>query len=68
VLAARAAELLPRLKILFMSGYTEDVIRHHGVLRENVAYLQKPFAPSELVRKMRQLLDPEKKFSVTGKG
>jgi two-component system, cell cycle sensor histidine kinase and response regulator CckA len=67
VLAARATELLPQLKVLFMSGYTEDVIRHHGVLRENVAYLQKPFAPSELVRKIRQLLDPEKKTAMIGK-
>jgi two-component system cell cycle sensor histidine kinase/response regulator CckA len=67
VLATRAAELLPRLKVLFMSGYTEDVIRHHGVSRENVAYLQKPFAPSELVRKVRQLLEPEKKGTMTGK-
>jgi signal transduction histidine kinase len=60
VLVARAAELLPKLKILFMSGYTEEVIRHHGISRENVAFLQKPFAPSELVRKVRHLLDTEK--------
>jgi DNA-binding response OmpR family regulator len=45
------------MKILFMSGYTEDVIRHHGISRGNAAFLQKPFAPNELVRKVRRLLD-----------
>jgi DNA-binding response OmpR family regulator len=58
-LAERATELLPRLKVLFMSGYTEDVIRNYGIARGKVAFLQKPFAPSELVRKVRQLLDPD---------
>jgi DNA-binding response OmpR family regulator len=57
--------LLPRLRVLFMSGYTEEVIQHHGVSRANVAFLQKPFAPSELVRKVRSLLDHDKKTSVT---
>jgi CheY-like chemotaxis protein len=57
LLATRAAELLPHMKILFMSGYTEDVIRHHGISRGNAAFLQKPFAPNELVRKVRRLLD-----------
>jgi DNA-binding response OmpR family regulator len=57
LLATRAAELLPHMKILFMSGYTEDVIRHHGIPRGNAAFLQKPFAPNELVRKVRRLLD-----------
>ena len=65
ILAARSAELLPRLRVLFMSGYTEEVIQHHGVSRANVAFLQKPFAPSELVRKVRSLLDHDKKTSVT---
>ncbi|MGD1071277.1 MAG: response regulator [Bryobacteraceae bacterium] len=57
LLAARATELLPRMKVLFMSGYTEDVIRHHGISRGNAAFLQKPFAPNELVRRVRRLLD-----------
>jgi signal transduction histidine kinase/ActR/RegA family two-component response regulator len=57
VLASRASELLPNLRVLFMSGYTEDVISHYGISRRNAAFLQKPFAPTELVRKVRQLLD-----------
>jgi signal transduction histidine kinase len=67
LLATRAAELLPGLKILFMSGYTEEVIQHHGISRSQVAFMQKPFAPSELVRKVRQLLDHEKASALTGK-
>jgi DNA-binding response OmpR family regulator len=69
VLAARATELIPRLKVLFMSGYTEEVIRHHGISRRNATFLQKPFAPSELIRKVRQLLDAEpgvKKLTANG--
>jgi len=67
ILAARAAELLPRLKVLFMSGYTEEVIRNYGVSGQNVSFIQKPFAPSELVRKLRQLIDPEKKPAMASK-
>jgi signal transduction histidine kinase len=66
ILAARASELLPHLKVMFMSGYTEEVIRNYGIARENVAFLQKPFAPSELVRKLRQLIGPEKLPALAG--
>jgi CheY-like chemotaxis protein len=58
-LAVRAAESIPDLKVLFMSGYTEEVIQHHGISSSNVAFLQKPFAPGDLVRKVRHLLDGE---------
>jgi signal transduction histidine kinase len=44
------------LKILFMSGYTDNVIVHHGVLKEGVAFLQKPFAPRRLLQKVREVL------------
>jgi two-component system cell cycle sensor histidine kinase/response regulator CckA len=65
VLAARASELLPDLRILFMSGYTEDVIQHHGLSRGTAAFIQKPFAPGDLVRKVRQLLDVDETRAVT---
>jgi CheY-like chemotaxis protein len=47
----------PRLKVLFMSGYTDDAIVHHGVLDCSVRFIQKPFLPSQLVLKVRQVLD-----------
>jgi len=47
----------PGLRCLFMSGYTQNVIAHHGVLDEGVYFLQKPFSTSDLARKLREVLD-----------
>ena len=66
-LALRAAESIPDLKVLFMSGYTEEVIQHHGISSSNVAFIQKPFAPGDLVRKVRQLLDGERCRTLTAR-
>jgi len=55
--ADRLAQLHPEMKVLYMSGYTDDVIAHHGVINEGIHFLQKPFAPGDLVRKVREVLD-----------
>ena len=56
-LAARLRSLQPALKVLYMSGYTDDMLAHHGVLEPNVYLLPKPFAPDELGAKLREVLD-----------
>jgi CheY-like chemotaxis protein len=47
----------PGIKILFMSGYTDTAIVQHGVLEEGVNFIQKPFSPKELVRRLQELLN-----------
>jgi CheY-like chemotaxis protein len=47
----------PSLKVLFVSGHTTDAIVRHGVQEAEVAYLQKPFAITDLVNKVREVLD-----------
>ena len=47
----------PNLKILFTSGYTDDAIRHNGVLKTGVEFLSKPYTPAILALKVRELLD-----------
>jgi PAS domain S-box-containing protein len=56
-LAQRLAKLHPQMKILYMSGYTDDTIVRHGVLESGVTFLQKPFAAEVLARKVRVVLD-----------
>ncbi len=47
----------PKLKLLFISGYTDDTVVHHGVLAKEEAFLQKPFTPDALARRVREVLD-----------
>jgi signal transduction histidine kinase len=56
-LACKLVALHPQLRCLFISGYTSDVIAHHGVLDEGVHFLQKPYTVQVLSRKVREVLD-----------
>jgi signal transduction histidine kinase len=56
-LAARISSKRPDLPVLFMSGYTEDAVVHHGVLEKDLAFIQKPFTPATLARRVREILD-----------
>jgi two-component system cell cycle sensor histidine kinase/response regulator CckA len=56
-LARRAAPLRPGMKVLFMSGYTDDAIVQSGVLDPGTSFLQKPFTPRSLAAKVREVLD-----------
>ena len=59
MLAGNLLSRRPRLKRLFMSGYTADVIAYQGVLDEGVHFIQKPFSAADLAAKVREALDAE---------
>jgi two-component system cell cycle sensor histidine kinase/response regulator CckA len=60
-LAEKLTPRLPKMKVLYMSGYTDDAIVHHGILEPGIALLQKPFTAETLTRKVRGVLDAEEK-------
>jgi two-component system, cell cycle sensor histidine kinase and response regulator CckA len=56
-LTQQLVERRPALKVIYMSGYTEEAIVQHGVLRSGIAFLHKPFSSDTLTRKLREVLD-----------
>jgi PAS domain S-box-containing protein len=56
-LADRLGSFHPEMKVLYMSGYTDNAITHHGVLEKGMNYIQKPFTVDGLIRKVREVLD-----------
>jgi two-component system cell cycle sensor histidine kinase/response regulator CckA len=57
VLAEQLQSQRPAMRVLYMSGYSDDLIAHHGVLEEGVALLLKPFTMDTLLQKVRMVLD-----------
>jgi len=55
--AERVASIRPGIKVLYMSGYTDNTIAHHGVLEAGLHYIQKPFSVEGLARKVTEVLD-----------
>ena len=55
--AERLAPRRPAMKVLYVSGYAEGTIVHHGILDPGIAYLEKPLTPNTLLRKVREVLD-----------
>ena len=53
----RLLSLFPDIRVLYISGYTDEAIVHHGIEGSGAAFLQKPFLPDALSRKVRQVLD-----------
>jgi DNA-binding response OmpR family regulator len=56
-LAKHLSTLHPESKVLYMSGYTDDAIVRYGILEGGTPFLQKPFSPEALARKVREVLD-----------
>jgi YesN/AraC family two-component response regulator len=63
-LAERLAGVRPEMSCLFMSGYADNAIVQHGVLESHISYLQKPFTPNTLLRKVRDVIDAHTSIGV----
>ncbi|HLB82533.1 MAG TPA: ATP-binding protein, partial [Gemmatimonadales bacterium] len=56
-LAEQLARLRPDMRVLYVSGYADNAMAHHGILQSGAAYLQKPFTPETLARRVQDVLD-----------
>ncbi len=54
--ASNVAAMRPGIRVLYMSGYTDDAVVHHGVLSQDMPFIQKPFSPTALRKKVREVL------------
>jgi two-component system cell cycle sensor histidine kinase/response regulator CckA len=65
-LAEQLIRRRPDLKVLYMSGYTDNAVLNSGILHQDVAFLQKPFTPSALAEKVREVLENNGKMRTAG--
>jgi len=56
-LVRKLTRLRPDVRVLYISGYTDEAVVHHGIPESSTAFLQKPFLPDELARKVREIID-----------
>jgi len=66
-LAEQLTATNPELEVLYISGYVEEAIAQRGILNSDIAFLQKPFSPIDLSRKVREVLDTESEFTISRK-
>jgi len=59
VLVERLRRTIPDIKVIYMSGYTDDAVVRHGVLESDIAFLQKPFTVTALATKLRSTLEAD---------
>ena len=53
---AKVAAFHPEIKVIYMSGYTDNVIAHHGILEKGIQFIQKPFTVQDLTSKIREII------------
>jgi DNA-binding NtrC family response regulator len=56
-LAQQLVQRRPSMKVLYMSGYTDNAVVNSGILKKEVAFIQKPFTPAALAEKVREVLE-----------
>jgi len=61
-LAEKCLKIRPELKVLYLSGYTERSIVNHGIVEDDISFLQKPFSSAALLQKVREVIDSEGKI------
>ena len=55
----RIIKLKPYIKVLYMSGYTEDVIMHRGIVANGISFIQKPFSMNDFIKKVKEVLEQD---------
>ena len=58
-LAEKLQSIRPETRVIYMSGYTDNSIVHHGILRHDINFIKKPFSPESLGKKVRHVLDKD---------